>query len=141
SANASETSPAAPNVKTASPQTETGGSSGPKSKEQKRIEAEARNRLSAERKQLKHLVNNPESADWKSVPASLLNEAQRLLEARIAKLEQEKSGLEKQLADPDFYADTNRSSKVIKMFDDANVKIGLTMSRWETVASRLEKHA
>jgi ATP-binding cassette subfamily F protein 3 len=115
------------------------GQTGRKSKEQKRLEAEARNRLSRERKRLKELIDDPESPDWSTVNNDLLEEAQRLLESRIAKLEQEKSKLEVQLADPEFYADSARSSKVVRMFDEAGAKIRETMTRWEDVASRLER--
>jgi len=72
------------------------------------------------------------------VPGALLNEAQSLLEAQIEKLEKEKSKLESQLADPEFYSDSNRSSKVIRMFEQTDARISETLSRWEKIALRQE---
>jgi len=68
----------------------------------------------------------------------LLYEAQSLLETRIGKLEKEKSKLEGQLSDPEFYADSSRSSKVIRMFEQTDARISATMSRWEKIASLQE---
>ena len=113
----------------------TGIATGRKSKEQKRLEAEARNRLSKERKRLRELVGAPDSSEWLSVPDELKPEAMTMLESRIESLESERSQIEEKLADPDFYSDGDRSRRAVARFEQLQAAIGIATDRWEMLAT------
>jgi ATP-binding cassette subfamily F protein 3 len=112
--------------------------SGPKTKEQKRLEAEARKQRSQQKKQLEKLVADPSSREWDSLPVSLRLEAIALLESRIDHLENQKSRLETQLANPDFYSDSEKSSMAVNEFEQLERTITEALARWEALSELAE---
>lgn len=94
------------------------GDDGLSRKEQKRREAELRNRRYAATKELKLKLT--------------------AIEKDIAKLEQQKEALEAELADPDVYSDGDRAVVVQKKLKEAESKLGDLYMKWEPAAADLE---
>ena len=88
-------------------------------KEQKRIEAEARQEISAIRSELKDRVLHYETL--------------------INKLEEEKLHIEKQMADPDFYKDKTETAKHGKRYQELQEKIPKAMAEWESASLQLDE--
>ena len=88
-------------------------------KEQKRIEAEARQEISALRNKLKDRVLHYETL--------------------INKLEEEKLHIEKQMADPDFYKDKTETAKSGKRYQELQEKIPKAMAEWESASLQLDE--
>jgi len=87
-------------------------------KEQKRLEAEARNRRYAATKDLKKKLSKIETA--------------------IAELEERKEGCQGELAAPEIYSDPNRLREVQKRLADVEKSLAEQYTAWERVASDLE---
>ncbi|MCH7639001.1 MAG: ABC-F family ATP-binding cassette domain-containing protein [Bacteroidetes bacterium] len=102
-----------------------------KSKEQKRAEAEARNRL------YKALQGNGE-LDLRSLPPDLLPRALELVEQRVAKHEKKRNELEKALTDPDLYNRPAEFQATMARFNEADEALRNLMAQWEELAAQLE---
>ena len=89
-----------------------------KDKLQKRLEAEARQEISKQRK--------------------LLNEQIEKLESEMEQLETEKKEIEEKLADPDFYKDQVKSSEVGKRYQQLQEYIPKLFTEWEKKQTELE---
>ncbi len=88
-------------------------------KEQKRIEAEARQEISALRNKLNDRVLHYETL--------------------INKLEEEKLHIEKLMADPDFYKDKTETAKSGKRYPELQQEILDTVAEWESTSLQLEE--
>ncbi|MGH1365925.1 MAG: ABC-F family ATP-binding cassette domain-containing protein [Calditrichia bacterium] len=90
-----------------------------KSKEQKRLEAEARQAVSKKRSALKKEVETCETG--------------------IIHLEDEKADLEKQMADPETYQDAEKAKTLQKRHGQVQKELQETMVRWEEAQLKLEE--
>lgn len=91
--------------------------SGPKSKEQRRLEAELRNRMSRETSALRKEIRN--------------------CETEMAALEQKKTDLELKLADPTVY-ESGEAPKLLDEFRLVGEKLDVLLERWTTASEKLE---
>ncbi|MFU8861117.1 MAG: ribosomal protection-like ABC-F family protein [Cyclonatronaceae bacterium] len=91
--------------------------SGPKSKEQRRLEAELRNRMSRETSALRKEIRN--------------------CETEMAALEQKKADLELKLADPTVY-ESGEAPKLLDEFRLVGEKLDVLLERWTTASEKLE---
>ncbi|MFO8029002.1 MAG: ABC-F family ATP-binding cassette domain-containing protein [Cyclonatronaceae bacterium] len=94
-----------------------GNSSGPKSREVKRAEAELRNRFSRQMKPLKKRVAE--------------------LEQDIERMENEKMEIERQLADPAFY-ESGDAQDLLRRHGDLERRMERSWNNWTTATSELE---
>ena len=88
-------------------------------KEQKKLEAEARQKISTMRKELSDKVSH--------------------LEQQIDKLEEEKSQIETLMADPDFYKNESEAAKHGKRYQELQQKLPKALSKWESANIKLEE--
>lgn len=91
---------------------------GKKTKEQKRLEAEARQAVSKDRNRLQKTVNS--------------------LEEKIEKLENNKKTLEQQMAEPKTYENSELAIKLQKEYAATVKDLGLLSSQWESALTELE---
>ena len=96
-----------------------GDQSGVSRKEQKRREAELRNKRYAATKELKEKL--------------------AVVEKRVEKLEEEKTLCEDQLADPEVYSDGPRAAEVQKRLKEIQSELSDLYGRWERAAADLEQ--
>ncbi len=96
-----------------------GGGSGTNRKEQRRLEAKAR-----------------EERNTKLKPLKTEFEA---LEIGIAKSEEEKELLTKNLADPEFFTQGEKAAEAMKRFSEIESLLEKQYSRWETLSEQIEK--
>ena len=101
-----------------------------KSKEQKRLEAEQRNRL---HKALKEGTDPGELTD----PGLLRRYVQRL-ENEIEKAENKRAKLENTLADPALYDQKEAFAKTMKDFNAVNESLESLIARWEEALEKLD---
>ncbi len=59
------------------------------------------------------------------------------LEADVQKIEAERAAVEKELADPDVYADSARSGKLVDRFNALDAQLARAMAKWEAAANEL----
>ncbi len=119
----SATAPAAPKVSGKS-------SGGKKTKEQKRQEAEERNRLyQAIQKGVK-----PKNIE----DPTLLRRLVEKLENEVAAKEEQKAALEAKLAEPDFYQQAEAFQQTMRAFGEVEAELKDLMKRWEDTAAKLE---
>jgi len=114
-------------------------SGGPKTKEQKRLEAEQRQRKASGRKQIQAYVEGRPGARLEDLDQELIKQVLELLEEKIEGIEVERTTLEAQLADPEFYHDTARSSEAVRRFEEVERALAPLYERWETVGRFLER--
>lgn len=104
-------------------ETQTNGSvgvnSGKKTKEQKRLEAEARNKLYKSSKPLKDKIHK--------------------LEKGVKEAEERLKKIESEMALPDFYNDPKNSSKVTAEYKKAKSALELVFNEWEKESAKLSK--
>jgi ATP-binding cassette, subfamily F, member 3 len=105
-------------------------SSGPKSKEQKRREAEERNRLY-------QALQEGADPNQFSDPVLLRRYVERL-ENEVARQEEAHTTLEAKLADPSLYAQREAFAEATRAFDASQAELKRLMKRWERAAARLE---
>ena len=103
-------------------------SSGPKSKEQKRLEAEERNRKYNEAKK-KAGLNDP-----KLNSLSKLKSEHQSLEKKIEAAEVKITEIESLLADPEVYQDNERSSELMKSYQKEQGNLQDLYERWEKMS-------
>lgn len=106
-------------------------SSGPKSKEQKRREAEERNRKFQEAKQKAGLK------DSKITSLSKLKADHKSLEGAIEQTESEIEEIETQLADPEVYQDAERSTRLMKEYQEKKTELEAQYEKWEKMSELL----
>ena len=96
-----------------------GGGSNANRKEQRRLEAQARQAAASKLKPLK--------TEFEA------------LEAEIAQLEEEKATLTGKLADPEFFKKGEESALAMKRFSEIESILGGRYSRWEELSDKIEK--
>jgi ATP-binding cassette subfamily F protein 3 len=92
---------------------------GKKTKEQKKLEAEARQSVSNERNRLQREVEK--------------------IEKKIERLEKRKDELETQMAQPDTYNDSELAVRLQKEFAAVNKELNQCNLRWEQASNQLEE--
>jgi len=90
-----------------------------KDKERKRVEAEARQKISEERNRLKSHIDN--------------------IEKSLEDLETEKDKLESLMADPEFYKDQDSSARCGKRYQEIQNEIPHLVSEWEQMQSEFDR--
>ena len=105
--------------------------SGPKTKEQKRREAEERNRKFQEAKKKAGLGDS----EVKSL--SKLKADHKSLEANIEQTEAAITEIETQLADPEVYQDTERSTQLMKDYQAKKADLEGLYKKWEKMSELL----
>ncbi len=105
-------------------------SGGKKTKEQKRQEAEERNRL--------YRALQKGKAPEKISDPTLLARLVEKLENEVAAKEAEKEALETQLADPSFYGQAEAFQETMRAFAEVEAALKTLMKRWEDAAAKLE---
>ncbi len=103
--------------------------SGPKSKEQKRREAEQRNRLH-------RALQNGADPSGITDPVLLRRYVERV-EAEVTQKEEERGRLEAKLADPSLYEQKEAFTEAMEAFAAAEAELKELMKRWERAAERL----
>jgi ATP-binding cassette, subfamily F, member 3 len=93
--------------------------SGKKTKEQKRLEAEARNKLYKSSKPLKDKIHK--------------------LEKAVKEAEEKLRKIEAEMALPDFYNDPSNSAKVTAGYKKAKSALEIAFDEWEKTAAKLNK--
>ncbi|NNF57987.1 MAG: ABC-F family ATP-binding cassette domain-containing protein [Rhodothermaceae bacterium] len=106
-------------------------SSGKKTKEQKRAEAEARNRLY-------RALQGDGDLDLKMLPPDLLPRALELIEQRITEQEITRDALEQALADPDLYNRPKVFQQTMAEFNAAQAALADLMRQWEQLAVEVD---
>ena len=106
-------------------------SGGPKTREQKRREAEARN-------QAYQALQNGEQADYSLLTSHQLQTLYTQTEAAILKKEERQSTLETTLGDPTLYEDPDRAQQTTLAYDAVQGELAALYARWETLAEHLE---
>ncbi len=105
-------------------------SGGKKTKEQKRQEAEERNRL--------YQTLQKGKPAGKIEDPKLLARLVDKLENEVAAKEQEKEALETRLADPEFYQQAVAFKETMAAFGTVEAELKKLMKRWEDAAAKLE---
>ncbi|HLT46115.1 MAG TPA: ABC-F family ATP-binding cassette domain-containing protein [Rubricoccaceae bacterium] len=104
--------------------------SGPKTKEQKRAEAEARNALY-------RAMKGEGTVDASRLDAEQRRRALALLEEEVMAKEAEKEAIEAALADPALYQDQARFSAEMARFTEAEQALKALYARWEKLAEEV----
>lgn len=102
-------------------------SGGPKSKAQKRREAEERNRLY-------RTLQKGRSVDPSELTEPQLQTYYEQIEAEVLEREQAIATIEKQLADPEIYAEENRVRSLNEEYERAKKELGNLYEKWEALA-------
>lgn len=118
---ASSFSPAVSKPETPRPAQRSGG---PKSKEQKRREAEERNR---KKKEGKNLPTHPDG----------LKRRHKKLENLIEQKETELAGIEEQLADPAIYENPEQANSLLKSYESQKKELENLYKEWEEIAEEM----
>ena len=103
---------------------------GPKTKEQKRREAEARNRAY-------RALQNSEPADYSLLTSHQLQKLYDETETTILEKEERKSTLETTLGDPTLYEDPTRARETTAAYEAVQEELAALYERWETIADAL----
>ena len=104
---------------------------GPKTKEQKRREAEERNRRYRE-------MQDKGEMDYTILTPRQIRQEYEKLEARILDKEARKAALETTLGDPDLYTDPDRALKTTEAYEAAKTELAQLYAQWEEAASILD---
>lgn len=112
-------------------QAESRKSSGPKTKEQKRREAEERN------KRFQQMKAQSGIEDPKLNSLAKLKAEHKTLEKNIEKKETSISEIETQLADPEVYQDAERSTQLMKDYQDQKSELEKLYEKWEKMSELL----
>ncbi len=104
---------------------------GPKTKEQKRLEAEARNRAY-------RALQNGEAADASLLTANQIQKLYAQTEATILEKEERQTELENTLADPTLYEDPTRARDVTTAYESIQQELTALYEQWETLAEQME---
>ncbi|MDX1548381.1 MAG: ABC-F family ATP-binding cassette domain-containing protein [Rhodothermales bacterium] len=105
-------------------------SGGPKTKEQKRREAEERNRLY-------RAMQNGGGGDYEALTEHQLRTLYEQVEAQILEKEEEKATLEATLGDPALYEDPDRARATTAAYDALRADLAALYERWEALAEQL----
>jgi len=106
-------------------------SGGKKSKEEKRREAEARNKLY-------RMMKDGTVPPAKELGPDLAARALELLEQQVEEQEATVADLERQMADPDLYAKPAEFQKTMERLQTAQTELKALMGRWEQLAEEVE---
>ncbi len=107
------------------------GSGGPKSKEQKRREAEERNRRHQE-------LREGKLEEYETLTPRQVRALYEKAEEEILQLEEQKAKLEKQLADPDVYEDGEQVRVVTAQYSMVKDRLEERYREWELLAEQVE---
>jgi len=119
---------AAINVENKKDAPKTGGG-GPKTKEQKRLEAEERKRAADSRKRAGSKSAGLNDYQLKKQHADL--------EARILELETSKEDMERRLADPSSFSNPSEGKRLMEQYDRVQAQLKPLYSDWEDVAEEM----
>ena len=103
---------------------------GPKTKEQKRREAEARNHAY-------RALQNDEAADYSLLTSFQLQKLYEQTEAAILEKEERQAALETALGDPTLYQDPARTREMTAAYEAIQEELAALYERWETLAEHL----
>ncbi|RMH54077.1 MAG: hypothetical protein D6685_15080, partial [Bacteroidetes bacterium] len=103
---------------------------GPKTKEQKRREAEARNRRY-------RALQNGEAVGLEAFTPHQLRKALKEVEAKVLAHEERQAELEAALADPDVYQDGDRARRLTLDYEAVQAELETLYARWETLAEHV----
>jgi ATP-binding cassette subfamily F protein 3 len=106
-------------------------SGGKKSKEEKRREAEARNKLY-------RMMKDGTVPPARELGPDLAARALELLEQQVEEQEAAVADLERQMADPDLYAKPAEFQKTMERLQTAQTELKALMGRWERLAEEVE---
>ena len=120
----------APRPAASKPASKSRSGGGKKTKEQKRQEAEERNRL------YRQMQKGKAPSDIED--PTLLRRLVEKIENEIAAKEEIKSELEGKLADPNFYQQAEAFQETMRAFGEVESEIKKLMKRWEDTAAKLE---
>ena len=112
-----------------SSQEEPARSGGPKTKEQKRREAEERNRLHRERQQ--------GSVRSEGLSESQLRKHYQSAEENVLRLEVRLAEIEKELADPAVYGDGSRMKELMSAYEKTKADLDAHYATWEKLAAQI----
>ena len=104
---------------------------GRKSKEEKRREAEARNKLY-------RMMKDGTVPSARELGPDLAARALELLEQSVAEKEAEKEALEAQMADPELYAKPKEFQQTMETLQATEAELKRLYARWETMAAEVE---
>ena len=107
---------------------------GKKSKEEKRREAEARNKLY-------RMMKDGKAPSAKELGPDLAARALELLEQSVTEKETEKEALEAKMADPDLYAKPKEFQQTMQTLQAAEAELKRLYKQWETMAAEVESLA
>ncbi len=103
-----------------------------KTKEDRRREAEERNRVYQERVKASGKKEVHQRSEFK------LKEQLRRIEQDVASHEERRTEIETMLADPNFFKDSDRSTKSLEEFSKLEIELNELYQQWETIAGELE---
>jgi ATP-binding cassette subfamily F protein 3 len=86
-------------------------------------------------------AEKPERSDNASAQLSKLNKQLATVEATLTDLQSAKETIEKQLADPDLYADATRANEVQQQYEAIKQKLDKANAEWEKLAEEIDKLA
>jgi ATP-binding cassette, subfamily F, member 3 len=112
----------------------TNEASGPKSKEQKRREAE-------ERRKLNRRIERGEDVDLALLSDSQLQKLFEKIEAEVLKLEGRRDQLEAKMAEPEIYENPNRMLSARSEHEELTSRLDRLMERWEELADAVGNRA
>ena len=105
-------------------------SGGPKTKEQKRREAEERNRLY-------RAMQSGDDLEADRFSEHQLRQAYEQVEREVVKQEERIGELEARLAEPSVYDDPDRARELTAAYDEARQKLDQLNAKWEELAEQL----
>jgi len=118
-------------------------SGGKKTKEQKRKEAEERNRLYKEKqaREKEGVASESDAMDdseWAKMSEGKKKNTLEGFEKEIETMELRKEELTKSLSEPDFFSDSEKSGAAMKEYGEIESRLARYIKRWESLAEHLE---
>lgn len=107
------------------------GSSGKKTREQKRLEAE-------ERKRLSEILSNSDTVDYSGLTASQLEKLHSKTEQKIFKLERKQRKIEDSLSKQEVFEDLDEARRLTAEYEQLKTEIESLYAQWEEIASHME---
>jgi len=125
--------------KTSLPSNDRGGAAGgPKTKEQKRLEAERRKERSLQKKLIEGIIERGDLQSLRKMDAEMASHALEMIEETITAAEQQRSLLEDRLADPTFYHGNTESSDAVRRFEALQRRLETLYERWEAIGRMID---
>jgi len=106
---------------------------GPKTREQKRQEAEER----ARRREQGTSVSSPANGEKDDLSPKQLRDLYASVERKILRAEERKKEIEKKLAEPDLYNDSEKARRVTADYEGVKTELAALYRQWEEVAEAI----